>query len=287
MATCCCCRIVGRLCLTLCVCRSWTAAHQASLSFTISQRLFKLMSIESVMPSNHLILCRHLLLLPSIFPSIRVFSNELALRIRWPQYWSFSISPSNEYSGLVFLLSRDSQESSHSHFFPSVYPAWKRKTEEGRREQGSGRCPGRPPPLTASLLPHFSPPVFFTLLLLLLSRVSRVRLFTTPWTAAYQAPPSMGFSRQECWSGVPSPSPFTLLDPALCCFYLSLCSCLPPSCFCLHFFVSLPLGLSLASPSTSHCLSDSVSVSSLYLCLSVRFTASVSLSGWFSQSLWL
>ena len=101
MATCCCCRIVGRLCLTLCVCRSWTAAHQASLSFTISQRLFKLMSIESVMPSNHLILCRHLLLLPSIFPSIRVFSNELALRIRWPQYWSFSISPSNKYSGLI------------------------------------------------------------------------------------------------------------------------------------------------------------------------------------------
>ena len=84
----------------------WTAAHQASLSLTISCSLLKLMSIESVMPSNHLILCRPLLLLPSIFPSIRVFSNELALRMRWPKYWSFSfsISPSNEYSGLIFRM---------------------------------------------------------------------------------------------------------------------------------------------------------------------------------------
>ena len=81
----------------------WTAAHQASLSITNSQNLFKLMSIESVMPSNHLILCRPLLLLPSIFTSIRVFSNESALHIRWPKYWSFSfsISPSNEHSGLI------------------------------------------------------------------------------------------------------------------------------------------------------------------------------------------
>ena len=81
----------------------WTAACQASLSFTITQSLLKLMSIESVMPSNYLILCRPLLLLPSAFPSIRVFSKESALRIRWPKYWSFSfnISPSNEYSGLI------------------------------------------------------------------------------------------------------------------------------------------------------------------------------------------
>ena len=78
----------------------WAVARQASLSFTI---LFKLMSIESVMPSSHLIFCCLLLLLPLIFPSIRVFSNELALHIRWPKYWSFSfsISPSNEYSGLI------------------------------------------------------------------------------------------------------------------------------------------------------------------------------------------
>ena len=84
---------------------SWTAAHQASLIFTISQSLLKLkfMSIESVMPSNHLILCCRLLLLPSTFLNIRVFSDELALHIRWPKYWSFSfsISPSNGYSELI------------------------------------------------------------------------------------------------------------------------------------------------------------------------------------------
>ena len=80
----------------------WTAACQASLSITNSQSLLKLMSTESVMPSNCLILCHPLILLPSIFPSIRVFSNESALRIRWPKYWSFSfsISPSNEHPGL-------------------------------------------------------------------------------------------------------------------------------------------------------------------------------------------
>ena len=97
----------------------WTAARQASLSFAISQSLFKLMTIESVMPSDHLILCHPLLLLPSIFPSIRVFSNESALHIRWANF-SFSISTSNEYSGLIsfrigwFYLPcspRDTQES--------------------------------------------------------------------------------------------------------------------------------------------------------------------------------
>ena len=81
----------------------WTAVCQASLSITISWSLLKFMSIESVVPSNHLVLCGYLLLLPSIFPSIRVFSIELVLLIRWPKYWSFSfsISPSNEYSGLI------------------------------------------------------------------------------------------------------------------------------------------------------------------------------------------
>ena len=83
----------------------WTAAWQVSLSFTISQSLCKLMSFESMMPSNHLILCHPLLLLPSVFPSIRLFSSESALHIRWLKYWSFSfsISPSNEYSGLISL----------------------------------------------------------------------------------------------------------------------------------------------------------------------------------------
>ena len=83
----------------------WAEACQASLSFTISQSSLKLMSIESIMPSNHLILCRPLLLPPSIFPSIRVFSKELAFHIRWPKYWSFSfsINPSSKYSVLIFF----------------------------------------------------------------------------------------------------------------------------------------------------------------------------------------
>ena len=88
---------------SLTLCDPMDCSTQVSLSLTISQSLLKLMSIELVMPSNHLIFCHPLLLLPSIFPSIRVFSNELALPIRWPKYWSFSfsISPSNEYSGLI------------------------------------------------------------------------------------------------------------------------------------------------------------------------------------------
>ena len=93
----------------------WTSARQASLSFIISQSLLKLMSIESVIPSNHFMLCHPLLILPSIFLSIRVFSNESALHIRWPKYWSFSFStsPSNEYSGLISLSS--------SHIYSLIY----------------------------------------------------------------------------------------------------------------------------------------------------------------------
>ena len=93
--------LFSQSCLTLC--DPMDSAHQASPSFTISQSLLKLMSIESVMPSNHLIHCHPLLLLPSVFPSSRVFCNESVLCNRWPKYWSFSfsISPSNEYSGLI------------------------------------------------------------------------------------------------------------------------------------------------------------------------------------------
>ena len=108
----------------------WTAVHQTTLSFIISQSLLKLMSIESVMPSNHLILCRPLLLLPSIFPSIRVFPSKSALCIRWPKDWrfSFSISPSNEYSwllsfrmiGLIYLESKGLSESSLAPQFKSI-----------------------------------------------------------------------------------------------------------------------------------------------------------------------
>ena len=97
---CCCCSVI-QSCLTLC--NPSLQAHQASLSFTISWSLLELMSIDSVMPCNHLILCRPPLLLPSIFLSIRVFSNELALCIKQPKYWNFSISLSNEYSGLISL----------------------------------------------------------------------------------------------------------------------------------------------------------------------------------------
>ena len=105
----------------------WTAACQASLPFTISQSLFKLMSIELMMPSNHLILCHPLLLLPSIMPSIRVFSNESALCIRWLKYWSFSlsISPSNVYSGLIFSPSQRLENSPSivcHHFMSLFYP---------------------------------------------------------------------------------------------------------------------------------------------------------------------
>ena len=111
----------------------WTEAHQASLSITNSRSLLRLMSIETVMPSNHLILCSPLLLPPSVFPSIRVFSNESVLHIRWPKYWSFSfsISPSNEYSGLISFnglvgspcCPRDPQESSPTPQFKSVSPS--------------------------------------------------------------------------------------------------------------------------------------------------------------------
>ena len=105
-----------------------SVAQQTSLSFTVSCSLLKLMSIESVMPSNHLILCRPLLLLPSIFPSTRVLSSELALLIRWPKFQSFSFSPSNEYSGLISFRirspcsPRDSQESSLAPWLKSINP---------------------------------------------------------------------------------------------------------------------------------------------------------------------
>ena len=106
----------------------WTIAHQVSLSFTIFWSSLKFMSTELVILSNHLILCRPLLLLPSVFPSIKVFSNELVLCIRWPKYWSFSISPSNEYSGLIsfridwfdLLAVQGSQESSPTPKFKSI-----------------------------------------------------------------------------------------------------------------------------------------------------------------------
>ena len=129
------------------------------------------------MPSNHLIICFPLHLLPSIFPSIRVFSNVLDLHIRWPKYWSFSfsISPSSEYSGLI-----------------SFRMDWL----DLLAVQSTLK----------SLLQHHSSKV---------KSLSRVQLFLTPWTVAYQAPLSMGFSRREYWSGLPFPSPGDLPNPGV------------------------------------------------------------------------
>ena len=113
----------------------WTAARQASLSISNSRSLLKLLSIKSVMPSKHLILCRPLLLLPSIFPRIRVFFNESVLHIRWPKYWSFSfsISPSSEYSGLIsfridwfdLLAAQETLKSLHQHYISKASILWR------------------------------------------------------------------------------------------------------------------------------------------------------------------
>ena len=122
----------------------WTTACQASLSFTISQSLLKLMSIESMMPSNHLILCLPLLLLPSVFPSIRIFSSESALHIRWPKYWSFSlsISPSNEYSWLIldFPGGSDGKASAYNAGGPGSIPASGRSPGEGNGDPLQCSC---------------------------------------------------------------------------------------------------------------------------------------------------
>ena len=136
----------------------WTIACQALLFFTISQSLFKLMPIESVMPSNHLILCYPLLILPAVFPRIRVFCNESVLHIRWPKYWSFSISPSNEFSGLI-----------------SFRIDW----FELLAVQGTHRRLLQHHISKALILRHSA---FSSIQLL-----SHVQLFATPWTAACQA----------------------------------------------------------------------------------------------------
>ena len=163
---------------------AWTAACQASLSITISWSLLKFLSIESVMPSNHFIFCHPLLLLPSIFPSMRVFSKDSVLCIRWLKYWSFSfsISPSNEYSGLT-----------------SFRMDWL----DLLAVQGTLKSLFQHHNSKASILQHSA---FFIVQLSYLhmkvkvKSLSHIRLFATPWTLAYQAPPSMGFSRQEYWS---------------------------------------------------------------------------------------
>ena len=211
----------------------WPTARQASLSITNFQSLPKLMSIESVMPSNHLILFRPLLLLPSIFPSIRVFSSESALHIRWPKYWSFifNISPSNEHSGLISfrmdwldllavpgtlksLLQHHSSKASilqcsaffivqlsHPYLTTGKTIALTRWTFVGKVMSLLFNMLSR---LVVTFLPRSKVKSF-----------SCVRLFVTPWTVAYQAPWSVGFSRQEYWSGLPFPFPGDLPNPGI------------------------------------------------------------------------
>ena len=167
----------------------WTAAHQASLSFTISWSLLELMSIESVMPSNHLVLCCSLFLLPSIFPSIRVFSTESALDIGWPKYWSFSFSigPLNEYSGLISLR----------------FDLW----FDLLAIQGTLKSFIQHHSLKASILRHSA--FFMVQLSTCINVLSCSVVFDSchPKTESCQAPLSMGFSRQENWSGLLFPSP--------------------------------------------------------------------------------
>ena len=218
----------------------WTAPRQASLSITNSRSLFKLMPIESVMPSNHLILCRSLLLLPSLFPSIRVFSSELVLHIRWPKYWSFSfsISPSNEYSGLISFrmdwlalfqskgLSRVFSKTLCSSPW-TLYSPWNspgQNTGVGSLSllQGTFPTQGSNPGLLYCRwilyqLSHKGRPYQIKYLFKTYATVksgesesvsrSVVSDSVTPWTVACQAPLSTGFYRQEHWSGLPFLSP--------------------------------------------------------------------------------
>ena len=140
------------------------------------------------MHSNHFILCHTLLLLPSIFPSIRVFSKESTLCIRWPKYWSFSfsISPSNEYSGLISFRIDWFDLLAAQGTLKSLFQHHSLKASIFRR--------------SAFFMVQLSHP-YMTTGKTIVKLFSRVRLSATPWTVAYQAPPSMGFSRQECWCG--------------------------------------------------------------------------------------
>ena len=168
----------------------WTAAQQASLSITSSQSSLKLMSIELVMPSNHLILCHPLLLPPSIFPSIRVFSYESALRIRWPKYWSFSfvISSSNEHPGLIsfrinwldLLAVQGTLKSLLQHHSSKASILWHSSVFTAQLSHPY-MTTGKTIALTRqTFIGKVMSLLFNMLLLLLLSRFSRVRLCATP-----------------------------------------------------------------------------------------------------------
>ena len=178
----------------------WTVARQASLSIINSQSLFKLMSIQSEMPSNYLILCHPHLLSPSIFPSIRVFSNESVLPIRWPKYWSFSfsISPSNDCSVLISCRMGWFDLLVVQGLYRWQMNIWKDVQHHSLLE----KCKSKPQWGIISLQSVCEVSEVKSL--------SRVPLFATMWTVAYQSSPSMGFSK-EYWSGLPFPSPILLL----------------------------------------------------------------------------
>ena len=150
----------------------------ASLSFTISQSLLKLMSIESVMPSNHFILCHPLLLLPSIFPNIKVLSSELALHIRWPKYWKFSssVSPSNEYSGLSGWITLKAK---------GFIRVFSRTTVQNISSSELSFLYG---PTLTSIHDYWENHGFDSVQLSSVQWLSCVRLFVTPWTAACRPP---------------------------------------------------------------------------------------------------
>ena len=177
----------------------WTAALQASLSFTISWNLLKLMSIESVMPSSHLMLCRPLLLLPSIFPSFRVFFSESALCIRWPKYWSvsFSISPSKEYSGLI---------SSRIDWFGllAVQGTLKSLLKHHSLKASILWCSA----FFMAQLSHLYMTTGKTIALTATAKsLQSCRTLCNPRDSSPPGSPIPGFSRQEHWSGLPYPSP--------------------------------------------------------------------------------
>ena len=216
---------------------AWTAARQASLSITSSRSLLKLMSIESVMPSNHLILCRPLLLPPSIFPSIRVFSNVSVLHIRWPKYWSFSfsISLSNGHSGLISFRMDWLDLLADQGTLKSLLQYHSSKTSVHQGSLKLSKCQG------CSDAQSFFCALVFHWVLLQQYQVPVVIQFTftpskspqlesgcvcakslqscptlcDPWTVAHQVPLSMGFSRKENWSELPFPSMGDLPDPGI------------------------------------------------------------------------
>ena len=179
----------------------WIAARQASLSITNSRSSLKLSSIESVMPSSHLILGRPLLLLPPIPPSIRVFSNESTLRTRWPKYWSFSFSiiPSKEHPGLISFR-MDWLD------LLAVHGTLKSLLQHHSSKASVLQCStfSDSPTITSIHDHRKNHSLDWKWSRSVVSDCLR-------WTVAYQAPPSMGFSRQECWSGLPFPSDGPLL----------------------------------------------------------------------------